>query len=165
MLTYSIIFLLLFAIAAQGQEVLKSEAGDAPGKGSLSELNWLTGYWKGTGLGGECDELWMPAADNCMTGIFRLMKEGKLSFSEYMILEEAESTVTLKLKHFGRDLTPWEEKDKWIIFNLIKIEDMTAYFNGITYHRNGDELLIKLILKSKDKEWTEEFRFTKENLN
>lgn len=165
MLTYTFMFLLLFVIAAQGQEVLKSEAGDAPGKGSLSELSWLTGYWKGTGLGGECDELWMPAADNSMTGIFRLIKDGTLNFSEYMILEESDSTVTLKLKHFGRDLSAWEEKEKWVTFNLIKIENMTAYFNGITYQRNGDELLIKLNLKSKDKEWTEEFRFTKENLN
>ncbi len=165
MLIITFMFLILFAAAAQGQEVLKSEAGEAPGKGSLSDLNWLTGYWKGTGLGGECDELWMPAADNSMIGIFRLMKDGKLNFSEYMIMEESEGTVTLKLKHFGRDLTPWEEKDKWVTFNLIKIEEKTAYFNGITYHRNGEELIIKLNLKSKDNEWTEEFRFTKGNLN
>jgi hypothetical protein len=76
------------------------------------------------------------------------------------LIEQGES-LSIKLKHFNRDLSPWEEKDKWVEFKLIKIEGQTAWFSGLTYHREGDILIIKLSLKSKEKSWVEEFRFEK----
>lgn len=159
--TLLFIFLLYASTFLVGQEVLKLNEGEQSAKATLSEMDWLVGYWKGEGFGGECDEIWMPPTDNTIQGIFRYAKEGKINFTEYMVIEEKDSTLALKLKHFSKDLSAWEEKEKWITFNLVKIEGQTAYFDGLTYHREGDVLTIKLKLTSNEKTWIEEFKFVK----
>lgn len=160
----SISILLLMSFTAIGQEVLTLDSTTMKQKHQLSELAWLTELWTGEGLGGTCDEIWMPQMDNAMQGIFRYSKDGKVVFTEYMIIEQLDSNISLKLKHFNKDLSPWEEKDKWITFELIKIEGTTAYFNGLTYSRKEEELTIKLNLHSGDKKWVEEFTFKKTTL-
>lgn len=160
----SLLSLLLISTTAFSQEVLTLDSTTMKQKHQLSELAWLTELWTGEGLGGTCDEIWMPQMDNAMQGIFRYSKDGKVVFTEYMIIEQLDSNISLKLKHFNKDLSPWEEKDKWITFELIKIEGTTAYFNGLTYSRKEDELTIKLNLHSGDKKWVEEFTFKKTTL-
>lgn len=160
----SLLSLLLISTTAFSQEVLTLDSTTMKQKHQLSELAWLTELWTGDGLGGTCDEIWMPQMDNAMQGIFRYSKDGKVVFTEYMIIEQLDSNISLKLKHFNKDLSPWEEKDKWITFQLIKIEETTAYFNGLTYSRKEEELTIKLNLHSGDKKWVEEFIFKKTTL-
>ena len=123
------------------QEVIRLEKGQQPGKATLSQIDWLTGYWVGTGLGGDCEELWMPAIDSGMHGVFRFTKAKALQFTEYMVIEARNETLTVRLKHFGRGVNPWEEKDKWVEFPLVKVEGQTVWFNGLTYARRGDELI------------------------
>lgn len=147
-----------------GQDVLRLEPGQEPGRASLSEIAWLTGYWVGTGLGAQSDELWMPAVDNSMPGVYRFMSDGSLVFSEYMMVIADAGTLSIKLKHFNRDLSPWEEKDQWMEFKLVKLDGQTAYFNGLTYHRYGDSLLIRLAMRGPDGPKIEEFRLTKRDL-
>ncbi|SMD43845.1 hypothetical protein SAMN00777080_2457 [Aquiflexum balticum DSM 16537] len=160
---FTLIFLvnLCWFSFTNAQEVLKLEDGHLPGNGKLEQIDWLTGYWKGTGLGGECDEIWMPGIDNSMAGVFRFVNDSKIQFTEYMVIEEQGESLAIKLKHFNRDLSPWEEKDNWVEFKLIKIEGHTAYFDGLTYHRQENILTISLSLSSKDKFWVEKFRFEK----
>lgn len=153
------LILLLITTNSCAQEILKLEEGQSPGKGKLDQLDWLTGYWKGAGLGGTCDEIWMPAIDNSMAGIFRYAKDGKVQFTEYLHIEEQGESLSVKLKHFNRDLSPWEEKDKWAEFKLVKIEGQTAYFDGLTYHRDEDVLIFRASIKSNDKSRVEEIRF------
>jgi hypothetical protein len=160
----AIIFLAVTHIC-MAQDVMQLFEGESPGKGTLEELHWLTGYWKRTGLGGYSDEIWMPAVDNSMSGIFRFVKDGVIGFTEYLVIQEIDESLVLRLKHYNRDLSPWEEKDKWVEFKLIKIEEQTAWFNGLTYHRHGDELIIKLTVKSGERSWIEEFRFIKSDVD
>ncbi len=157
--------LITFCKAVQAQEILKLKDGITQQKTDISKLSWLAGNWKGTGLGGNCDELWMTANDNSMQGIFRFYEKGKLQFTEYMnLIQESDSTLSVKLKHFSADLSPWEEKTDWTIFKLIKVENQTAYFNGMTYQRIKNKLVVKLSMHDKEKEWTEEFVFYKKKL-
>lgn len=128
------------------QDVLSLEKDQDANTGSISSLHWVAGYWRGTGLGGDCDELWLPAEDNSMVGIFRYLRDGSLVFSEYMHLVEENGRLYLKLKHFNRDLSPWEEKEKWTTFKFIKTEGQTAYFSGITFHREGNKMILRLAL-------------------
>lgn len=153
--------LLCLSLPSVAQEVLTLEKDAPAGKASLSQLDWLVGRWKGSGFGGDCDEMWMPAVDNSMLGIFRFAENGTVHFSEFMVIEELDETLTVKLKHFSRDLTPWEEKDTWTEFRLVKVENQTAYFNGLTYHLDGEELVILLALTSEGTRTIEEFRFNK----
>ena len=157
----ALILLIASVLPALSQDVLTLKNDEPSANATLGELAWLSGYWKGSGFGGDCDEVWIPASDNAMTGIFRYASEGKIVFSEYMVMEELNGTITLRLKHFGRDLSPWEEKEEWTEFRLVKIHGQKAWFSGLTYERIGDTLIIWLSMKSGDKSWVEEFRFTK----
>jgi len=85
--------ILLISSSLIAQDVRHLDEGQAPGKGTISQLNWLTGYWTGIGFGGDVDELWLPAADSSMAGIFRLMHGEQIRFSEYMMIVEADSTL------------------------------------------------------------------------
>lgn len=153
-----------FSQQIQAQDVLRLGPDEAPGKGSIESLAWLQGYWVGTGLGGQVDELWLPAMDNSMIGTFRLKMDSTLIFSEYMILEEVDEKLNLKLKHFNRDLSPWEEKDQWTQFKFIKSEDQTAWFSGLTYQRVGDTLNVYLRLTQNGESRIESFSFQKKDL-
>ena len=148
----------------QAQEILKLDKSEPAHVGEVAELDWISGYWKGTGLGGEVDELWLPQMDNSMIGVFRYAREGKIIFSEYMHIIEEEGLLYLKIKHFGRDLSGWEEKEEWTTFNFIKSEGQTAYFNGLTFHRKNDQLTIKLLINSSGTTHEESFIYQKSDL-
>lgn len=111
----------------------------------------MEGYWKGEGLGGMCDEMWTPAASGSMLGTFRLMKDDKLQFSEFFMLVEEDGSLVLKLKHFDPQLNGWEAKDKFVRFPLIKVEGQTAFFSGLTYQLDEDDVLrVFVAIKQKD---------------
>lgn len=158
---------LLFVIAANSmfaQDVLKLGVGETSPNATIKDVDWLAGFWVGTGLGGDCEELWLPPSGGSMQGVFRYAIAGQPIFTEYMNIVETNGSLSVKLKHYNADLSPWEEKDKWVEFRLVKLEGQTAWFNGLTYLRVGDDLLIKLILKSQDKERVEEFKLSKKVL-
>lgn len=161
------LFLLMFFIISlnlHAQEVLSLDKEQSAGSGSIQDLGWISGYWTGSGLGGDCEELWLPAKDNGMVGTFRFIMNGELIFSEYMNMVEEDGKLSLKIKHFNRDLTPWEEKEDWTVFKFIKTEGQTAYFSGITFHRTGDELKIRMAMTDKGVKSIEEFRFKRKDL-
>lgn len=159
-----LLLVFLFSIKGYAQEVLYLDQEQTSGNGSIQDLNWIAGYWTGSGLGGDCEELWLPPMDNTMIGTFRFIMEGELIFSEYMHIIEEDGRLSLKIKHFNRDLTPWEEKEDWTIFKFIKSEGQTAYFSGITFHRTGDELMIRLAMTNEGKKSIEEFILKRKDL-
>jgi len=154
----------LISIRVNAQEVLYLDKDQSAGNGLIKDLEWISGYWTGSGLGGDCEELWLPPMDNSMIGTFRFIMEGELIFSEYMHMIEEDSKLSLKIKHFNRDLTAWEEKEDWTIFKFIKSEGQTAYFSGITFHREGDELKIRLAMTEEGVKSIEEFRLKRKDL-
>ncbi|GAB3646799.1 hypothetical protein GCM10028791_07670 [Echinicola sediminis] len=153
-----------FFHTVMAQEVLKLEKDEPAAMGQLEDLSWLVGYWKGTGFGGECDELWLPPQGNSMTGIFRFVEEGKLIFSEYMAIVEEEGRLYLKVKHFNGDFSPWEDKDKWVNFRFIKSEGKTAYFSGLTLHRKKSSLTLKLAMEHNGQTSVETLEYVKVKL-
>uniref|UniRef100_UPI0025FCD590 DUF6265 family protein n=1 Tax=Algoriphagus sp. TaxID=1872435 RepID=UPI0025FCD590 len=82
----NIILLPLFVLIVSPlfAQVKYLEKDQKPGEGNITDLEWLEGFWTGTGFGGECEEVWMPAVDGNMVGTFRFWSEGKLIFSEFM---------------------------------------------------------------------------------
>ncbi|SEF44328.1 DUF6265 family protein [Algoriphagus boritolerans] len=157
------ILLLTFSHLATAQ-VRHLEADQAPIQGKVEELNWMVGYWTGPGLGGECEEVWMPAVDGHMVGTFRFWMEGKLVFSEFMNLIQDGESVSMKLKHFNPDLTGWEEKAEWTTFRLIELDENKVWFDGLTIERMGDELIYHLSLTGNGQRTIEEFRFKRKAL-
>lgn len=139
------------------------QEGENPGKGKIESLDWLVGYWSGTGFGGECEEVWMPAKDNHMIGTFRFWENGKLVFSEFMNLIQDGESITMKLKHFSSDLEGWEEKEEWTIFQLIELGEQKVWFNGMTIERIGDQLIYQLNISDGTETKTETLTFSKKS--
>lgn len=144
------------------EHVYKLKDGKSEGA-TISDFSMLQGDWSGTGLGGQVDELWMPARAEQMHGIFRMEEEGKLVFTEYMSILKDSLSYVLKVKHFSPEFIGWEEKDDAIEFRFIKKENNTLYFSGLTAIRKDDNHLdIYVAFKNEDGTTTEEiFTFTK----
>jgi hypothetical protein len=117
---------------------------------SLREMAWFAGNWTGQGLGGTCDETWTGPAGGAMMGMFRLVKDGKVVFYEFLTLVEHEGSLLLKLKHFNPDLTGWEEKADFVKFRLLKVEPAAVYFDGLTFKRANDNTL-EIFLALRDR--------------
>lgn len=157
-------FLFLTISHTAFSQVKQLSPEDTPGKGKVEDLNWMVGYWTGPGLGGECEEVWMPAVDGHMIGTFRFWQDGKLVFSEFMNLVQDGESITMKLKHFSADLTGWEEKEEWTLFKLIELQPNLAFFDGLTIKRTGNEIVFSLNLNQNGKSTIEEFRYSKKSL-
>jgi hypothetical protein len=137
--------------------------GEARQPATLSDVSWLRGEWIGEGLGGQADEIWSAPMAGTMVGTFRLVNEGKLVFSEFFMLVEEQKSLTLKLKHFDSKMKGWEEKEKFTEFKLIKVEHQTAWFDGLTYRLDKNNVLHAYVaMKQKDGSLQEgEFVFRK----
>ncbi|GJL94656.1 MAG: hypothetical protein DHS20C05_10610 [Hyphococcus sp.] len=104
----------------------------------VEQLAWLVGYWEGEGLGGKVAEVVAPPAGGQMMGAFYSLKsEGDLSFYEFYVFAEVEDTLILRIKHFTSDFVGWEEKDKFVEFPLVAVEDNAVYFDGLTFAKTG----------------------------
>lgn len=145
--------------ASDTENTKRLAEGASPPPAKASDLNWLVGQWRGEGLGGVCEEAWVPASGGSMLGIFRLLKDGKNVFYEFIVITEAEGTISVRLKHFNPDMTGWEEKDKTVDFRLVELGENVAYFNGLTYRLDGDTLKIYLALKGSEGVREEAFVF------
>lgn len=154
----ALLFLISFITFSQVKQLEKDQES---GKGNVSELAWLEGFWTGTGFGGDCEEVWMPAVDGNMVGTFRFWTEGKLVFSEFMNIVQEGETFSLKLKHFNADLSPWEEKEEWTTFRLVEVGENTVYFHGLTMKREGDEIKLWLALTEDGVRTIEELKYVK----
>lgn len=108
---------------------------------TLDDVAWLVGSWHGPGLGGETDEIWLPPVGGAMPGMFRFVQDGAPVFYEIWAMREVEGSLVLELKHFDPDMTGWEERDEMTRFHLVRVEDQTAYFGGLTYQISDPDTL------------------------
>lgn len=115
-------------------------AADAPRpKAQIKDLAWLAGRWEGEGLGGTMDEVWSEPVGGAMVGYFRLVRDGKPVFYEILTLLESENSVEMRLKHVNPDMTGWEEKNGYVTFRLVRQDATGAYFEGLTFRRDGPD--------------------------
>ena len=123
------------------EHTLKASPGSSVAA-EWSQLKFLQGAWAGDGFDADCDEAWSAPAGDCMLGTFRMVKDGKLRFTEFcMIDKDADGGIRMRLKHFTPAFHSWEEKDKYVSFPLVRIEKDTAYFGGLTYAKQPDGTL------------------------
>jgi hypothetical protein len=118
----------------------------------VADAAWLQGYWAGTGMGGEAEDVWLPAKAGVMLGAFRLMKaDGKPSFYELFAIEEVDDTLVFVVKHFNPDWVGWEEKDKALRLRLTRRSADELAFGGVVFRRSGsDSLAVDVTLRQKD---------------
>ncbi len=72
---------------------------------SFDDIDWMVGSWEGEGFGGVFEEDWMPPSAGTMTGVFKLMHDGRPSMYEFMLIVEENDSLAVQLKHFNSDFT------------------------------------------------------------
>lgn len=140
MQTLIILGLLSLAQAAPAN-TLRLEEGMARPAATIADVAWLQGVWTGEGLGGTFDEVWTAPAGGAMAGFFRLVRDGKPVFYEILTVLEHEGSLEMRLKHVNPDMTGWEEKNNFVTFKLVKLDETGAYFSGFTLKRLGPDAL------------------------
>ena len=134
----------------------------------LADLNFIVGSRYGELEGGIIEEHWTPPTGNTMMGAFKYHKNGKDVFYEFLVIEETDTAVVMRLRHFSHGLIGWEEKDFAYLFNLIKAAQDYALFEQqdgkvrIAFFRR-DGVFIGTHEVLKDGVWeVEEFPFDRE---
>lgn len=155
---YAIISPKIYSQIKVSENIYSRDSLMNPPSATLKNLEWIAGSWKGEAFGGEVEELWAPSSGNSMMGMFKSISAGKINFYEFMIIEEIDNTMILRLKHFHHDLKGWEEKDITIDFPLVKTESNKIYFDGYTFEKiNDSQINVYALIGPKGK--TKEVKF------
>ncbi len=141
---FSTLFILLFFTSVTKAQVKFLADGEAPGQGKVEDVSWIQGFWEGPGFGGECEESWSSPKSGEMVGTFRHFSEGNIVFLEFMRIIPEGDSFTLKVRHYNPDGNSWEDNGEWVDFKLIEITEDTVWFDGMTIHREGDQLTYDL---------------------
>lgn len=133
----------LLAMPVPAQERLtentfKLSPGAKPPAAKIAAMAWLAGHWTGDALGGISDEIWSPPRAGAMMGMYRLVQDNQPTFYELLTISEQDGSLLLRLKHFGGDLTGWEEKGKTVDFRLVAVDKDAVHFEGMSFHRKGN---------------------------
>ena len=139
------LFLFLSLSLSYGQDTFPNtkflEENQAPAQGSLEDLSWLSGYWKGEAMGGIIEETWTPAIGGSMMCSFKLTVNNEVVFYEFVSLTEENETLQLRLKHFHPNLDGWEDKEDKITWKLVEVTPNKVYFSGFTFEKVDDNHL------------------------
>lgn len=123
---------------------------------NIYDYAWLQGEWVGDGFGGMSEEIWSaPSSDGSMMGAYRHYNaDGSLNFYEFFVLDER----GLRLKHFSPEMIGWEEKEKYLTFEMISFSKDKIVLKGLVYERKSEnEMEIRLEMKTSDGRKTEVF--------
>lgn len=159
---FCLLMLVCFNVLAEGKfpNLMFLDDKQQSPRANLTAVNWLTGHWRGEAFGGLIEEIWTPALGTSMMGAFKLVVEGQVQFYEIETISQVNDTLMFRLKHFNKDLTGWEEKDKTVDFKLVKVPDNKVYFNGLTLERiNDNEINIYVAIEQEGNTKEEKFNY------
>lgn len=128
----------------------------------IENLTWLEGTWTTEKWGGIVEEYWSAPNGNSIIGMFRLINEGKVQFTEHWILSEYDGNLALRLRHFNHDFTGWEEKDEYLEFPFQEMGENFIQFEGLRYELISEaEIKVTLAMERDDKITQEVFNLKK----
>jgi len=149
MKTKIFILLLLFPGYGYSQEL----------RASVNDLAFMSGTWFVKHEWGDMEEFWGPPMGNCMVSSYRCVKDGKIVFYEFVVIEQTGNVPVMKLRHFNPGSVGWEEKDAPLEYPLISLEKDKAVFGPkdqslkLTYALVLGKLEVLLEEKNKKGEW------------
>ena len=149
----------LLPLAAQPSAMAQTatEAPAARPAATVGDLDWLLGEWAGTGIGGlPAGESFARAGDKRLVGHFwQLAADGAPQFYELITIEPDGESLMMRLKHFHRDLTGWEEKagTTALEFPLRERAPGRWVFGAVTFTQESpDRLKVSVRMSSKSGE-------------
>ncbi len=132
--------------------ILRLDESKPRAAATLDQIAWLQGPWEGEAFGGTFEEVWSAPSAGTMMGMWKLLDDGEVSFYELQLLVEEEGSLTLKVKHFHPDFKAWEDKAEYTTFPLVRLTEEGAFFDGLTFKRQGpDRLQVFLAIQQEGK--------------
>jgi len=130
---------------------------------NIKDLAFMAGKWKTQSTWGDMEENWSDPMGDCMMCSYRCVKDGKVVFYEFIVIEQLATGPVMKLRHFSPGNIGWEEKDKPYEYPLTFLEPDKARFErpdkktALTFDRTGPGSM-KVILERQDQEgrWVED---------
>lgn len=134
----------------------------------IKDLSFMSGKWITKSEWGDMEENWSEPMGNSMMCAYRCVKDGKVVFYEFIVIEQSPTGPVMKLRHFSPGNIGWEEKDKPYEYPLMFLESDRARFErpdkktALTFHRTAkDKMLVTLERQDKDGKWVQdEFNYT-----
>lgn len=154
--SFSKILSILFVIVLTG---FSANAQTAATTGSLKDINFLDGRWKGNYNGGTIEASWTaPEGDN-IVGFIRMVKDGKATLYELFAFEQTEKGPVAHVKHFKPGMISLEEKEVSDTYNFIEAKKNQALFEKdditvrIIYERRTQNQLVIRRGKLENNKW------------
>ena len=116
---------------------------------TLADVEWLAGVWRNVpGERMAFEEHWTAPAAGGMMGMFRLLSGEKVAVYEYLLLEQSEDGVTMRMRHYRPGLV--DADPATIRLKLTAATKEKLVFENpdndkpkrVTYAINADEQLI-----------------------
>lgn len=135
---------------------------------NIKELSFMAGKWVTQGVWGDMEENWSEPMGNSMMCSYRCVKNGKVVFYEFIVIEQEPAGPVMKLRHFSPGNIAWEDKDKPYEYPLMYLDENVARFErpdrktALTFQRlTPDKLKVILERQDKDGKWVQdEFNYT-----
>jgi hypothetical protein len=129
----------------------------------IKDLKFMSGKWVTSGEWGDMEENWSEPFGNSMMCSYRCVKNGKVVFYEFIVIEQQPTGPVMKLRHFNPGLIAWEDKDKPYEYPLMYLDENIARFErpdkktALTFQRlSKTELKVILERQEKDGKWVQD---------
>lgn len=129
-------------------------------KAKLQDLSFMSGTWYQNHEWGNMEEFWGKPMGDCMICSYRCVKDNKVVFYEFIVIEQSDSVPVMKLRHFKPGNIGWEEKDKPYEYPLTELKNNKATFAAadkslfMSYERiDSNRMSILLKERNKKGEW------------
>ncbi|REA59270.1 hypothetical protein DSL64_18255 [Dyadobacter luteus] len=96
--------------------------------GTLNDISFLNGRWKGTYNGGPIEASWTAPEGNNIAGFIRMIKDNQPALYELFAFEQTEKGPVAHVKHFKPGMIALEEKEVSDTYNFIEAKKNQALF-------------------------------------
>lgn len=126
----SISFVAYLYAQPTGEGSRPKDASDSGNTHALSQLGWMQGTWVRTQGADYLEESWSAPEGDCMQGMFRWLKDGKLWMVELMIITVDDGHPVFRIRHFDRRQSAWEDKDGALTFPMKSVSADEVLFEN-----------------------------------
>lgn len=127
-------------------------------KASINDLAFISGTWTLKHEWGDMEEFWGPPMGNSLISSYRCVKDGKVVFYEFVVIEQIENVPVMKLRHFNPGSIGWEDKNSPLEYPLVSLSKNKAVFEAkdkslrLIYQLVNENLEVILEEKNKNNE-------------
>jgi hypothetical protein len=125
------------ALAAQSSHAPDSAHAAHQVSATVSDFSWLVGRWTGrlANASAVAEVNFMPPEAGVLTGVMRLVDNGKVLVIELISLQDTPRGVEMRFRHFGTDLTALEPTFKQTMRLTARQPNRDTFENAVPYDK------------------------------